>query len=116
MIHSRPRKVRPGAFALDSRGSILHFDPAIQDWGSKMIKMANDIELLMLGMVEIKVINRLGRDWYYPTSCNPYYLYANFGSQRYADQGSDINSGLGGAASVCAEQGHARGHRGRSAF
>ena len=84
VVHNKPRKVRPGATALDCHGNILHFDPTTQDWGPRMIEMARDVELLMLGMVEIKVINRLGREWYYPTPCNPVFLYADFLSSRRA--------------------------------
>lgn len=77
--------MKAGAYALDCRSSILHHNPTIFDWGPSMIAMSRDVELLMLGMVEIQVVHpRTNREWFFPTPADPYYLYLNWAQSRWS--------------------------------
>lgn len=76
------RKVRPGAYALDCHGSILHFAPGVTAWPA-VSAVARDVELQMLGMVEVRVVEPSGRTWYTPLNhYDPYYLYRSWAMDR----------------------------------
>lgn len=73
------RRVKIGAYALDCRGSILHFAPGLVEW-YQLKPMFQDIELQMLGMVEIRIVGPVGQPRYHGRMYwDPYYLYQDFG-------------------------------------
>lgn len=80
----KPRRAKPGAFALDCRGSILHHDSSITDYNDRLLRMSRDVELQMLGMVEIRVVHpKSFREWYFPiTYYDPYFLYQHWSYSR----------------------------------
>ncbi len=78
-----PRKRRPGARALDCHGAVLHFDSAVRGYGPALVAMARDVELLVLGMVEVEYDDGYGHICYLPSMGNdPYYLYKDWAIRR----------------------------------
>ena len=77
---------KPGAYALDCRGSILHYNPNVKGWQDQLFAMMKDVELQMLGMVEIRVVTS-GWTYHYPARYNdPNYLYQDWNAvlnQKY---------------------------------